>query len=178
MSEYILTLLAMLISTYLSPIDTSIPPMIDGLTLVVSKMVCPGAKKDFNADSNLDFMSPSRGFAVVTSHTTSPLLAAIISLKALITWFTLLSRPFSAINSRRLVVATFRFTLLPIALNASAFVRRLIEGSFMNSVSFVSVFKRPCGYETNTWQFINGKKINSVNCTTENRMKLLCFPRF
>jgi hypothetical protein len=36
---YFLTLLATLMSTYLSPIDTTMPPMIDASTLAVSWMV-------------------------------------------------------------------------------------------------------------------------------------------
>lgn len=69
-SEYFLILLATDMSTYLSPIDTTNPPIIAGSTLVVSKIDWPDFKKDFKTPWSLVFCSLSSSLAVITSQTT------------------------------------------------------------------------------------------------------------
>lgn len=143
MSEYFFTLLATLISTYLSPIETTIPPMMDGSNLVVSKRVWPCLRNALRADSSLPLVSASSGLAVITSQTTSPRFAAMITLKAFITALIFWRRPFSARRASKFVVAGLRLALDPTACRASTLTLRLMVGSLINSASLTSVFSKP-----------------------------------
>jgi len=129
MSEYFLILEAVLMSQYLSPIDTINPPRIDGSTVVVIKMDCPDFTNDFKAASNSCCKGPSSAFAVVTWHLTSPRWADINVAKELAMPSNLLSLPFSANNPRKLPV-NFEALVLPIAeLSSSFFLTPLVRGT-------------------------------------------------
>uniref|UniRef100_A0A182M442 Secreted protein n=1 Tax=Anopheles culicifacies TaxID=139723 RepID=A0A182M442_9DIPT len=159
MSVYFLILLATLISTYLSPIETTIPPISAGSTLAVSWMVWFGfrnACKDkgmkisdlptspyeqnrtLRAFSSCLRWPSSSGLAVFTSHTTSPRSAAMIKLNALIIPSRRPSRPFSASKVNRLPVAALYLTFAATSFSAAAFTLRFVVGSRSRSRIFGS----------------------------------------
>lgn len=65
----------------------------------------PALQLTFNCDSNSLRWALSSGLAEVTSHTTSPRCAAMMSLKALMTASSFFNRPFSASCSKKNPVA-------------------------------------------------------------------------
>lgn len=63
---YFLILLAMLMSTYLSPMETIIPPMMVGSTLDVSNTDSFFCTNVFSTVSSCFFWAASNSFAVIT----------------------------------------------------------------------------------------------------------------
>lgn len=125
-------------STYLSAIETTIPPMIEGSTFAVSWMVSLDFTNFFSCASRSLRWEPSKGFAVMTSQTTSPRLADMISLKALMMLSNFFNLPFSARSSNKKPVATLNLTLLETSFKAAALILRLIVGLRMKSRNFGS----------------------------------------
>uniref|UniRef100_A0A1L8D8P5 Uncharacterized protein n=1 Tax=Nyssomyia neivai TaxID=330878 RepID=A0A1L8D8P5_9DIPT len=98
-------------------------------------MVSLGLRKDFKEFSSCFLCASSSGLAVITSQTTSPRWAAMIVLKALITPSRRFRRPFSAISSNKLDVASANRACDAVCLSAAAKSRRCAMGLAMASLT-------------------------------------------
>merc|ERR1719154_332707 len=136
---YLVILDAMLMSTYLSPMLTSMPPRMAGSTLVVSFRVSPFLMKAFSVVCTSFREAASRGFAVVTSHATSPRSAAMMVAKLSTTAPIFWRRPFSAMALKKLTVRGLALVFSSPKLMASflsAFVWRGLRRISRRGLSF------------------------------------------
>uniref|UniRef100_A0A224YA19 Uncharacterized protein n=1 Tax=Rhipicephalus zambeziensis TaxID=60191 RepID=A0A224YA19_9ACAR len=135
---YVLTLVAMDMSTNLSPMLTSMPPMMLGSTFLVITSTSPFLRNAFSADSSSLSMAASKGLAVTTSQGTSPRTAPMMREKAPITGFTKRDRPFSAREPMRFTVKLLNCNFLRASWRASLLTSLLTSGFSINCASLVS----------------------------------------